>query len=75
MTDPFTITTIVGTKEIEWQKPIPDPLVRHTITIGWLGLLRGLLHGKLCVQVLIDAPRTVVDDVIDACERWREGKR
>jgi hypothetical protein len=61
----YHVTTRIGDRTIEFQKRVPDPFVRHTVTVGWPDLLRGLLRRRLAVTVLVDGDRDVVEDVLD----------
>lgn len=62
---PYHVTTVVGGRTTEFRKPVTDPFVRHTVTVGWPGLLRGLLRGRLRVTVLVGGDPQVMDDVLE----------
>jgi hypothetical protein len=52
----YYVTTTVGDRVIgEFRQPIPDPLVRTTVTLSWRDLLRGLLRRSLTVEVNVGA--------------------
>jgi hypothetical protein len=61
----YHITTQIGDRTIAFQERIADPFVRHTVTIGWPDLLRGLLHRHLKVTVLVGGDRDIVNDVME----------
>lgn len=61
----FHVTYRVGTKTIEFQRPIEDPFVRGTVVVGWRDLLRGLLRRHLEVTMIVGGDRDIVDDVME----------
>lgn len=61
----FHVSSRVGDKTVAFQEPIADPFVRHTVTLGWPALLRGLLRGELAVTVLVGGDTEVVNDVLN----------
>jgi len=67
---PYTVTTRVGDRTIEFEKRIQDPFVRQTVTIGWPYLLRGLLRRRLVVTVIVGGDRNVIDDVLELDAEW-----
>ena len=66
----YWVSTWVGATTVEFQKRIPDPFVRHTVTVGWPDLLRGLLRRRLHVTVRIDADPDVVEDVLELDDNY-----
>ncbi|MCW2897881.1 MAG: hypothetical protein JWO67_146 [Streptosporangiaceae bacterium] len=62
----FHVTTRIGDETIVFQQPIPDPFVRTTVHVGnrW-DLLRGLLRGRLTVEVIVSGDYEVVNDVLE----------
>ena len=63
--DRYHVTTMIGDRTIAFQVRIPDPFIRHTVTIGWRDLLRGIFRRKLAVTVIIGGDRDVIEDVLD----------
>lgn len=61
----YHVTTRVGDRTIGFQKRVPDPFVRTTVTVGVLDLLRGLFGWGLAVTVIVGADQDVVDDVLE----------
>lgn len=61
----YHVTTRLGDRTIEFQKPLTDPFVRHTVHVGWRDLMKGLLRRRLSVTVLIGADTDLMDDVLE----------
>jgi len=61
----YHVTTRVGGRVIEFEKPMADPFVSHRVTVGWPDLLRGLLRRRLAVEVMIGGDPGVVEDVME----------
>jgi len=64
----FHVTTQVGDRTVGFQRAVDDPFVRHTVTIGWPDLLRGLFHRRLVVTVIIGGDKDIEDDVLELDE-------
>ena len=64
----YHVTTVIGDQTIEFQKPVDDPFVRQTVTVGWPDLLRGLLRRRLAVTVTIGGDADIVNDVLELDE-------
>lgn len=62
--DRFTVETRLNDHRIG-MTTIRDPFVTHRVTIGWRGLLRGLLRGRVAVTVIVGGDRGIVDDVME----------
>ncbi len=62
--DRFTVETRVNDRRVSLT-PTRDPFVCHRVTIGWRGLLTGLLRRSLVVEVLVGGDREIVDDVME----------
>ena len=69
----YHVTTRLGDRTIEFQKPIRDPFVRQTVHVGIRDLLRAVLHGRLAVVVIVGADRQMVDDVLDLDAEFNTG--
>lgn len=63
--DRYHVTTEIGHRTIAFRDPVPDPFVRHTVTIGWRDLLRGLLRRELKVTVIVGGDIEVINDVLE----------
>lgn len=61
----YHVTSRVDDRTIAFEERVPDPFVRHTVTLGWRDLLRGLMRRSLKVTVIIGADRDVMEDVLD----------
>lgn len=62
----FHVTTQVGDNTIAFRERVPDPFVRHTVTVGLWDALRFLLRGRpVEVTVIVDGDREVVNDVME----------
>lgn len=61
----FHVTYRVNDKTVTFREPIADPFIHGRVVIGWLGLLRTLLRGRLVVEVLVDGDKDRVDDVLE----------
>lgn len=61
----YHVTTRIDDETIDFQHRVSDPFVRQTVTIGWRHLLRGLLRGRLVVEVIVSGDRDVVNDVLE----------
>lgn len=61
----YWVSSTVNDRPIVFQQPIPDPFVRHTVRVGLLDLLRGLLRGRLVVEVTVGGHREVMNRVLD----------
>lgn len=61
----YYVTSWLGDRPIVHMQPADAPFVRHTITIGWPDLLRGLLRRHLTVTVVTSGDSEVVDDVLE----------
>ena len=60
----YHVTTQINDRTIDFQRPAMDPFVRHTVHVGWLDLLGGLLRGRLDVTFITGGDRDRVDDVL-----------
>lgn len=47
------------------QQAMPDPFVTHRVVIGWRDLLRGLVHRRLEVEVIVGGDPGIVEDVCE----------
>src|SRR5690606_19933670 len=56
----FNVTTRVGRDLIEFQTPLPDPFIRHTIVVSWMDLLKGLLRRGLRIEMTIGADKETI---------------
>lgn len=61
----YHVTTRIGNETIQFEHRIPDPFVRHTVTVARRDLWRGLLRGRLDITVLIGADPDVMEDVLE----------
>lgn len=61
----YHVTTTINDHVEQFRKPVNDPFVRHTITIGWRGLLRGLWQRRLAVEVTVGADIELMNDVLE----------
>jgi hypothetical protein len=61
----YHVTTQLDDRTIEFQKPIDDPFVRHTVHLGWGDLLRGLFRRRLAVIVKVGGDLDIVNDVLE----------
>jgi hypothetical protein len=61
----YHVTTTVDDRPVTWRESITDPFVRHTVTLGWRDLLRGVLRRRLTVIVTVGADNDMVDDVLE----------
>jgi hypothetical protein len=61
----YHVTTTVDDRPVAWRQPITDPFVRHTITLGWRDLLKGLLRRRLAVVVIVGADMDLMNDVLE----------
>jgi hypothetical protein len=66
----YHVTTRVGGRMIEFEKPMADPFVSHRVTVGWPDLLRGLLRRRLAVEVMIGGDLDVVEDVMELDDNY-----
>ncbi len=69
----YWVTTEIAGRAAGFRKPLDDPFIRHTVTIGWPRLLAGLLHGRLRVTVTVGAPSDLMDDVLDLDLNYNRG--
>lgn len=63
--DRYHVTYKAGSRVVEWEKRMPDPFGRFTLTLGWRDLLRGLVRRRLAVEVLVGADPDVMNDVLE----------
>lgn len=61
----YTVTTWVEGDCIEFEKPISDPFLRHTVHVGWRHLLRNLTIRGLAVSVVVSGTRERMNDVLE----------
>lgn len=61
----YHVTTFVGDRCIEFQKPLSDPFVHHRVFIRWRDLLRGLLYGRIIVAIQVGGDRDITEDVME----------
>jgi hypothetical protein len=62
----FHVTTQVGDRTIEFQRRVPDPFVRTTVTVGFWDALRALLGRRAVeVTVIVGGDREAVNDVLE----------
>lgn len=52
----WTVTSWVGNRNVGFRVPVDTPSLRHTVTVGWPDLLRGLLRGHLLVWIVVAGP-------------------
>lgn len=62
--DRFTVETRVHGRRVS-VTPIRDPFVCQRVTIGWRDLLRGLLHRRLDVEMLVSGDQEIVEDLFE----------
>lgn len=61
----YHVTTRIGNRTIDFQKPVDDPFVRTTVTVSLLDLLRGLWRRGLTVEVIVGGHPDTVNDVLE----------
>ena len=61
----YHVTTQVGDRTVGFRVRVPDPFVRHVVTVGWPDLLRGLLRRRLRVTVIVGGDPDVMNDVLE----------
>jgi hypothetical protein len=61
----YHLTTRVGPRTIEFEKPLQDPFVMQRVILGWRDLLRGLIRRRLVVEVQVGGDMDVVNDVLE----------
>lgn len=62
----FHVTAQVGDRTIDFQRRIPDPLVRATVSVGIWDALRALLRFRpIEVTVIVGADPEVANDVLE----------
>lgn len=61
----YHVTTRIDDWTVTFQQALDDPFVRHTVHLGWRDLLRGLLHRRLSVTVLVGGDTEIVNDVLE----------
>lgn len=66
----YHVTTLVGTRMVEFRKPIQDPFVRQAVRIGIRDLARALLHGHLQVVVNVGGDGGIVEDVMELDDNY-----
>lgn len=67
---PFYVTTHVNGREVEWRKPIPDPIFVHVVEshLGWRDRWRAFRHGRWTVQVSVHARADALRSVMAAVD-------
>jgi hypothetical protein len=64
--DRFHVTTQIGDRTIAFQRRVPDPFVRTTVTVGIRDALRALLRRRpVEVTVIVGGDREAVNDVLE----------
>lgn len=64
--DRYHVTAQVGARTIDFQRRVPDPFVRATVSVGFADALRALLRLRpIVVTVIVGADREVMDDVLE----------
>jgi hypothetical protein len=62
----FHVTTQVGDRTIAFQRRLPDPFVRATVTVGLRDTLRALVRRKpIEVTVIVGGDPEVMNDVLE----------
>lgn len=61
----YYVSAFVHGRAVTWRKPIDDPFVTTTVTVGWPDLLRALLRRRLLVRFQVDADRDLIEDVLE----------
>lgn len=62
----FHVTTRVGARTIAFQRPVADPFVRATISVGIWDALRALLRFRpIEVTVIVGGDPEVINDVLE----------
>lgn len=68
----YTVTTRIGIRTIEFEKPADDPFVRHAVTVCWKDVLREWLHGRpVRVTTLIGGDSDVIEAVSELDGNYR----
>lgn len=64
--DRFHVTSQIGDRTVEFQRRVPDPFVRTTVSVGVWDALRALLRGRpVEVIVIVGGDREAVNDVLE----------
>jgi len=64
--DRFHVTSRVGNRTTDFQRPVPDPFVRATVSVGMFDALRSLLRFRpIEVTVIVGADPEIMDDVLE----------
>lgn len=64
--DRYHVTSTVGARTIAFRRPVPDPFVRVTVSVGIWDVLRAVLRLRpVEVTVMIGADPNVMDDVLE----------
>lgn len=64
--DRFHVTSQIGDRTVEFQRRVPDPFARTTVTVGAWDALRALLRGRpVEVTVIVGGDREAVNDVLE----------
>jgi hypothetical protein len=62
----FHVTSRIGDRTIDFQRPAPDPFVRVTVSVGVWDCLRSLLRLRpVAVTVIVGADPEVANDVLE----------
>lgn len=61
----YWVTSTINGRPVAFQQPLPDPFVRHTVRVCLLDLLRGILRGRLTVEVTVGGDPEIMDDVLE----------
>lgn len=67
--DRFTVETRIDDRRIALVGT-PDPFIHTTVTVGWRDLLRGLLHRRLRVSVVVGGDPEIIEDVIELDDNY-----
>lgn len=73
--DRYHVSSWVDGKVVEFQKPIPDPFVRHTITVGFSlwDRLRNLFSREMTVCVSVGGDHDAMEAVLELDANWIGG--
>ncbi len=62
----YHVTARVGSRTVDFQRRVPDPFVRATVSVGIWDALRALLRLRpIEVTVIVGADPQVVNDVLE----------
>ena len=64
----YHVTTAIDGRTLAFRAPVADPFVRQNVVVGVRDLLRGLLRGRLLVQITVGGDPDVMNDVLELDE-------